>query len=104
MTRLLLFSSFIFACLFAAAPASAQQQAQPAGGQNEAEARACIDALIREVPSYRALRELRDRMSSRGFRVVTKHQETYQFRGQPVFIYAVRVTGESEAYRIACTG
>ena len=72
-------------------------------GANENELWTCMTELLRQTPSWRAMRDARVEMQQKGFQVLSKHREAYPFQGQVVWVYAFQIRGDNKAHRIACT-
>ena len=72
-------------------------------GPAEDELWACTSELMRQMPSWRAMRDARIEMQQKGFRVISKEQEGYPFRGRTVIAYGFQITGDNKAHSIRCT-
>jgi hypothetical protein len=73
-------------------------------GPAEDELWACTAELMRQVPSWRAMRDARIEMQQKGFRVISKEQEGYlDQRGRTVIAYGFQITGDNKAHSIRCT-
>ena len=84
-------------CIGAALAGTAQ------AGPAEDELWACTSELMRQMPSWRAMRDARIEMQQKGFRVISKEQEGYPFRGRTVIAYGFQITGDNKAHSIRCT-
>jgi hypothetical protein len=89
------------AALALALPVPAQAQARPQPGLQQAVA-ACVDQIIRQVPSWGAMRKFREQMRTVGFTAANAGNESDPRRGRSWTVYHVQIRGEKNAYRISC--